>query len=92
MMCYMKNLKKVRYLLEIYHSKAYFFYPTLVFINIRIMEVNKVLQDLERRHPGEIEYLQAVHEVLESIRKFIIRTRSLKKQVSLNDWLNPIAY
>ena len=31
------------------------------------MEVNKVLQDLERRNPGEIEYLQAVHEVLESI-------------------------
>ena len=31
------------------------------------MEVNNVLQDLERRNPGEIEYLQAVREVLESI-------------------------
>ena len=31
------------------------------------MELNKVLQDLERRNPGEIEYLQAVREVLESI-------------------------
>ncbi len=31
------------------------------------MEVNKILQNLERRNPGEIEYLQAVREVLESI-------------------------
>jgi glutamate dehydrogenase (NADP+) len=31
------------------------------------MEVNKIIQDLERRNPGEIEYLQAVREVLESI-------------------------
>ncbi len=53
------------------------------------MEINKVMQDLERRHPGETEYLQAVHEVLESIRRYIIRTRSLKKRVLLNDWLNP---
>ena len=25
------------------------------------------MSDLEKRHPGEVEYLQAVHEVLESI-------------------------
>jgi len=31
------------------------------------MNVNKILQDLEARHPGEVEYLQAVREVLESI-------------------------
>jgi glutamate dehydrogenase (NADP+) len=31
------------------------------------MEVNKIIQDLERRNPGEYEYLQAVREVLESI-------------------------
>jgi glutamate dehydrogenase (NADP+) len=31
------------------------------------MEINKVMQDLERRNPGETEYLQAVREVLESI-------------------------
>jgi len=31
------------------------------------MEVNNVIQDLEQRNPGEIEYLQAVREVLESI-------------------------
>jgi len=31
------------------------------------MDVNKILQDLERKHPGELEYLQAVKEVLLSI-------------------------
>ena len=31
------------------------------------MNVDKLLNDLEKRHPGEVEYLQAVKEVLESI-------------------------
>lgn len=31
------------------------------------MEVEKIMTDLERKHPGEVEYLQAVREVLESI-------------------------
>ena len=31
------------------------------------MKVNNVMADLERKHPGESEYLQAVREVLESI-------------------------
>lgn len=31
------------------------------------MEVSKILNDLERRHPGEKEYLQAVSEVLMSV-------------------------
>lgn len=31
------------------------------------MEVQKIMQDLEMKHPGEKEYLQAVREVLESI-------------------------
>jgi len=31
------------------------------------MDVNKIINDLERKHPGEVEYLQAVREVLESI-------------------------
>ena len=31
------------------------------------MNVSKVMADLERKHPGEEEYLQAVREVLESI-------------------------
>ena len=32
------------------------------------MEVEKIMQNLERKHPGELEYLQAVREVLESIK------------------------
>ncbi len=31
------------------------------------MNVKKILSNLEKKHPGEQEYLQAVHEVLESI-------------------------
>ena len=31
------------------------------------MEVEKIMQDLEQKHPGESEYLQAVREVLLSI-------------------------
>ena len=31
------------------------------------MEVKKIMQSLEQKHPGEAEYLQAVHEVLESV-------------------------
>ena len=32
------------------------------------MEVEKIMQDLEKKHPGESEYLQAVKEVLGSIK------------------------
>ena len=31
------------------------------------MNVNNLMAELERKHPGEKEYLQAVREVLESI-------------------------
>ena len=31
------------------------------------MNVEQIMQDLERKHPGEAEYLQAVREVLISI-------------------------
>ncbi len=31
------------------------------------MEVEKMMIDLEKKHPGEVEYLQAVREVLDSI-------------------------
>ncbi|MEA3224077.1 MAG: NADP-specific glutamate dehydrogenase, partial [Thermodesulfobacteriota bacterium] len=33
------------------------------------MNVERILIDLEKKHPGEVEYLQAVREVLESIEK-----------------------
>ena len=32
------------------------------------MNVEKIMQGLEQKHPGEVEYLQAVREVLESIK------------------------
>ena len=32
-----------------------------------IMNINNIMADLERRHPGEKEYLQAVREVLISV-------------------------
>ena len=32
------------------------------------MNVEKIMQDLEHKHPGESEYLQAVREVLESVK------------------------
>ena len=32
------------------------------------MEVEKIMQQLEQKHPGELEYLQAVREVLLSVK------------------------
>jgi glutamate dehydrogenase (NADP+) len=43
------------------------------------MEVNNVIQDLERRNPGEIEYLQAVREVLDSIVEVYNRNPQFEK-------------
>ncbi|MCF8218497.1 MAG: NADP-specific glutamate dehydrogenase [Bacteroidales bacterium] len=31
------------------------------------MQLEKIMADLEKKNPGEVEYLQAVHEVLESL-------------------------
>ena len=31
------------------------------------MDVEKIMQSLEQKHPGELEYLQAVMEVLLSV-------------------------
>ena len=33
------------------------------------MDVKKIMTSLEAKHPGEKEYLQAVHEVLESVQE-----------------------
>ncbi len=35
------------------------------------MDLNKIMNDLEKKHPGEVEYLQAVREVLESIEEAV---------------------
>jgi glutamate dehydrogenase (NADP+) len=36
-------------------------------LKLKIMNVDKIMNNLEKKHPGEVEYLQAVREVLESI-------------------------
>lgn len=35
------------------------------------MHLEKIMNDLEKKHPGELEYLQAVREVLESIEEIV---------------------
>jgi len=35
------------------------------------MDLNKIMNNLEKKHPGEVEYLQAVREVLESIENVV---------------------
>jgi len=40
--------------------------------NICIMDLEKFMNDLEAKHPGEVEYLQAVREVLESLEDVLL--------------------
>lgn len=35
------------------------------------MQLEKIMADLEKKNPGEVEYLQAVHEVLESLEETV---------------------
>jgi glutamate dehydrogenase (NADP+) len=35
------------------------------------MNLEKIMNDLEKKHPGEVEYLQAVREVLESLEEVV---------------------
>lgn len=35
------------------------------------MQLEKIMSDLEKKNPGEVEYLQAVHEVLESLEETV---------------------
>ena len=60
-----------------YHKKAYLCIAIvpwhkktkpLTKINANMLNINDFMQRLERRHPGESEYLQAVREVLISIK------------------------
>ena len=43
----------------------------LLTLNYDVMNVEKIMAELERKNPGEAEYLQAVHEVLESIQDLV---------------------
>ena len=35
------------------------------------MDLNNIMNNLEKKHPGEVEFLQAVREVLESIEEVV---------------------
>ena len=43
------------------------------------MDVNKLMAELERRHPGESEYLQAVREVLTTVEETYNRHPEFEK-------------
>ena len=53
------------------------------------MNVNNVMADLERKHPGESEYLQAVREVLESIEEVYNDHPNLRRLKSWSVWSSP---
>jgi glutamate dehydrogenase (NADP+) len=53
------------------------------------MEVNQVIQDLERKNPGEVEYLQAVREVLESIAEVYNRNPQFEKAGIIERLVDP---
>ena len=50
------------------------------------MNVQKFLNDLEKRHPGEKEYLQAVREVLESIEETYQANPQFESAGCWNGW------
>jgi glutamate dehydrogenase (NADP+) len=53
------------------------------------MDVNKIMNDLERKHPGEVEYLQAVHEVLESIEEVYNQNPQYEKAKIIERLIEP---
>lgn len=53
------------------------------------MEVKAVIQDLERRNPGEVEYLQAVREVLDSIVEVYNRNPQFEKAGIIQRLIEP---
>ena len=53
------------------------------------MDVNKLMAELERKHPGESEYLQAVREVLDSLWPFIERNPRYASNALLERLVEP---
>jgi glutamate dehydrogenase (NADP+) len=53
------------------------------------MDVNQVIQDLERKNPGEVEYLQAVREVLDSIAEVYNRNPQFEKAGIIERLVDP---
>ena len=56
------------------------------------MKIKSILADLEKKHPGEVEFLQAVREVLDSIEEVYNEIPSLPKPAYCKDSLNLTAY
>jgi len=56
------------------------------------MNVQEIMNSLEAKHPGEKEYLQAVHEVLDLSKIFTMKIRSIKLPKSLKELWNPIVF
>ncbi len=53
------------------------------------MEVSRIMQDLERKHPGESEYLQAVKEVLISVQDIYNRHPEFEKAKLIERLVEP---
>lgn len=58
-------------------------------LKYKIMDVNQVIQDLERKNPGEVEYLQAVREVLDSIAEVYNRNPQFEKAGIIERLVDP---
>ena len=54
------------------------------------MKTAEIMANLEAKHPGEKEYLQAVQEVLESIEEVYNQHPEFERQKSLREWLSLI--
>ncbi|MFQ3579073.1 MAG: NADP-specific glutamate dehydrogenase [Bacteroidales bacterium] len=53
------------------------------------MNVEKIMNDLEKKHPGEVEYLQAVREVLESIEEVYNENPQFEKHAIIERIIEP---
>ncbi len=53
------------------------------------MDAKKLMADLEKRHPGESEFLQAVHEVLESVEEVYNQNPKFEKHKIIERMVEP---
>ena len=51
------------------------------------MNVDKLMLQLDQKHPGEVEYLQAVREVLESIEEIYNQNPQLEAAGIILKWM-----
>ena len=56
------------------------------------MDVEKIMVDLEKRHPGEAEYLQAVREVLISVKDVYNKHPEFEKAKIIERIVEPVSY